>query len=81
MSRTTSKSLCRIDVKSVREMLSLSNNFPINPKSFNEQALIELYTNCETEIRCQFLSSILKFGQSLEGLFLPYNVSIFRDEV
>ena len=27
------------------------------------------------------MSSILKVGQSLEGLFFPYNVSIFRDEV
>ena len=40
-----------------------------------------MYKNCETEVRCKFLSSILKNGQSLDGLFLPYNVHIFRDEV
>ena len=81
MSRATSKILYRVNVKSIHEVLSLPDNFPVIPESFNEQVLIELYKNCETEIRCQFLSSILKVGQSLEGLFLPYNVSIFRDEV
>ena len=62
-------------------MLSLLESFPVNPESFNEQVLIELYKNCKTEVRCQFLSSILKVGQSLEGLFLPYNVNIFKDEI
>ena len=81
MSRTNSKILCRIDEKVVRKVLSLPDNFPVNPESFNEQVLIELYKNCETEIRCQFLSSILKVVQLLEGLFFPYNVSIFIDEV
>ena len=40
-----------------------------------------MYKNCRTEVRFQFLSSILKDGQSLEGLFLPYNVNIFKEEV
>ena len=40
-----------------------------------------MYKNCRTEVRCQFLSNILKDGQSLEGLFLPYNVNIFKEEV
>jgi len=81
MSHTTSKILCRIDAKYVRGMLSLPDSFPVNLKSFNEQVLIELYKNCKTEVKCQFLSSILKVGQLLEGLFLPYNVNIFKDEV
>ena len=81
MSHTTSKILCRVDMKSVRRMLSLPDIFPLNHEFFNEQVLIELYKNCKTEVRCQFLSSILKVGQSLEGLFLPYNVNIFKDEV
>ena len=46
MSRTTSKILCRIDVKSVHEMLSLLDIFPVNPESFNEQVPIELYKIC-----------------------------------
>ena len=81
MSHTNSKLLCRIDVKYVRGMLSLPDSFPVNPKSFNEQVLIELCKNCQTEVRCHFLSNILRVGQSLEGLFLSYNVSIFKDEV
>ena len=40
-----------------------------------------MYKNCETEVRCKFLSSILNEGQSLDGLFLLYHVHIFRDEV
>ena len=40
-----------------------------------------MYKICKTEVICQFLSSILKDGQSLEGLFLPYNVNIFKEEV
>ena len=70
-----------INAKSVHGMLSFPDSFPVNPESFNEQFLIELYKNCKTEVRCQFLSIILKVGQSLEGLFLPYNVNIFKDEV
>ena len=31
MIRTTSKILCRIDTKSVHEVLSLPNHFPVNP--------------------------------------------------
>ena len=81
MSHTTSKILCRIDAKSVHGMLSLPHSFPVNLESFNEQVLIELYKNCKTEVRCQFLSSILEVGQSLEGLFLRYNVNIFNDKV
>ena len=81
MSHTTSKILCIIAVKCVHGILSLPDSFPVNPESFNEEVLIELYKNCKTEVKCQFLSSILKVGQSLEGLFLPYNVNIFKDEV
>ena len=40
-----------------------------------------MYKNYETEVRCKFLSSILNEGQLLDGLFLPYPVHIFRDEV
>ena len=76
-----SKIPCRIDAKSVRSILSLPDSFPVNSESFNEQVPIELYKNCKTKVKCQFLSNILKFGQSLEGLFLPYNVNIFKDEV
>ena len=81
MSHTTSKILGRFDAKSIRGMLSLPHSFPINPKSFNEKVLIELHTYCKTEVKYQFLSSILQVRHSLEGLFLPYNVNIFKDEV
>ena len=33
MSHTTSKILCRVDTKSILEVLSLPHNFPINTKS------------------------------------------------
>ena len=70
-----------VDKKNIRGVLSLPDNFPDNCESLNEQVLIQLYKNCRTEVRCHFLSSILKDGQSLEGLFLPYSVNIFKDEV
>ena len=47
----------------------------------NELILAELFKSCETEVCCQFLSNILKEGQSLDGLFLPYPVHIFKNEV
>ena len=81
ISRTTSKILCRVDAKIVRGILSLPDSFPDNCESLNEPFLVEMYKNCETEVRCQFLSNILKEGQSLEGLFLPYNVNIFKKYV
>ena len=47
----------------------------------NDLILAELFKKCEAEIRCQFLSNILKEGQSLDGIFLPYPVHIFKNEV
>ena len=81
MSRTKSKILCKVDAKTVRGLLSLPDNFLDSCESLNEHALIEMYKNCRTEVRCQFLSNILKHGQSLEGIFMPYNVDIFKKEV
>ena len=81
MSRSASKILCKIDASVVRENLSLPENYPVNRESVNEFVLAEFFKNCESESRCQFLSSILKEGQSLEGLFLPYPLHIFRTEV
>ena len=77
MSHTTSKILCKVDAKTVHRIL----NLPDNCESLNESVLVEMYKSSKNEVRCQFLSSILKDGQSLEGLFLPYNVNIFKKEV
>ena len=81
MSHTTSKILCKVDAKTIRGILILPDNFPDSYESLNEKVLIEMYKKCRNEVRCQFLSSILKDGQSLEVLFLPYNVNIFKKEV
>ena len=81
MSHTTSKIFCKIDAKSILGILNLHDNFPDNCESVNESVLVEMYKGCKIEIRCGFLSSILNEGQSLEGLFLPYNVNIFKKEV
>ena len=81
MSHTTSKILCKVDAKTICMILSLPDNFPDRCESLNERVLIQMYKNCRIEVRCQFLSSILKDGQSLEGLFVPYNVNIFKEEV
>ena len=81
MSHTTSKILCKVDAKAVHGILNLPDNFPDNSESLNESVLVKMYKSCKTEFRCQLLSSILKDGQSLEGLFLPYNVNIFKKEV
>ena len=70
MSHTTSKILCKVDAKTVRGILNLPDNFPDNCESSNELVLVEMYKSCKSEVRCQFLSSIQKDGQSLEGLFL-----------
>ena len=78
MSHTMSKILCKVDMKTVHGILSLPNNFPNCCESLNEQVLTEMHKNCRPKVRYQFLSSILKHGQSLEGFFLPYNVNIFK---
>ena len=81
MSHSTSKILCNIDAKTIRGVLNLPDSFPDNCESMNESVLVEIYKSCKTEIRCEFLSSILDEGQSLEGLFLSYNIHIFKKEV
>ena len=59
----------------------MPENYPDNRESVNESVLAEFYKKCETEIHCQFLSSILKEGEYLDGLSLPYLVHIFKNEV
>ena len=78
---STSKILCKIDSQVIRENLNFPANYPDSREPVNESIFVEVYKNCETEVRCKFLSSILNEGQSLDGLFLPYHVHIFRDEV
>ena len=81
MRHTTSKILCKVDAKAIHGIINLPDSFPDYCESLNESVLVEMYKSCKTKIRCQFISSILKEGQSLEGLFLPYNVDIFKKDV
>ena len=81
VSQSTSRILCKIDVNVIRENLNFPDNYPDCHEPVNESILAELYKNCGTEAHCKFLSSILNEGQSLDGLFPPYHVRIFRDEV
>ena len=78
-SRSTSRVLCRINAKVICENLNFPDSYPDNREPVNESILAELYKNCRTEIRCKFLSSVLKEGQSLDGLFLPYHVHVFKN--
>ena len=73
--------LCKINAKVIRENLNLPDSYPDSREPVNELILIELYKSCGTEVRCKFISNILKEGQSLDGLFLPYHVHIFKNEV
>ena len=79
--RSMSMILCRIDAKSIHGFLNLPDNYPDSRESVNKSILAEVYRSCKTEIRCEFLSSILNEGQSLEGLFFPYHIHIFKEEV
>ena len=81
MSHTTLKILCKVDAKSIHGIINLPDNFPDNCESLNEPVLVKMYKSCKTEVRCQFISSILKDGESLEGIFLSYNVNIFNKDV
>ena len=45
------------------------------------QSLLNSTRNVKLKTRCQFLSNVLKDGQSLDGFFLPYSVHIFKSEV
>ena len=71
MSHSTSRILCKVNAQVIHENLNLPENYPDNRESVNESTLAKFYKKCETETRCQFLSSILKDGQSLDGFFLP----------
>ena len=81
VSHSTSKILCKNDAKTIHGILNLPDSFPNNGESVNEFVLVKVYKGCKTEIRCEFLSSILNEGQSLEGIFLPYSIHIFKKEV
>ena len=78
MSHSTSKILCWIDAKTIRGFLNLPDSFPDSGESVNESILAEVYKGCKTEIWCEFLSTILNEGQSLEGIFFPYSIHIFK---
>ena len=75
-----SRILCKIDAKVICENLNFPDNYPNSREPVNESILSEVYKNCGTEVRCKFLSSILNEDQSLDGIFPPYHVCIFRDE-
>ena len=81
MSQSTSRILCKINAKVIYENLNFPDSYPDCHEPVNESILAELYKSSGTEVRCKFLSNILKEGQSLDGLFLPYYVHIFKDEV
>ena len=76
-----SKILGRIDAKSIHGFLNLPDSLTDSGESVNESILAEVYKGCKTEIRCEFFSSILNEGHSLERLFLPYSIHIFKEEV
>ena len=78
MSQSTSRILCKINAKFIRENINFPDSYPDSRELVNESILAEFNKNCETEIHCLFLSSILKEGQSLNGIFLPYPVHIFK---
>ena len=63
MRHTTSKILCKVDAKAIHGILNLPDSFLDNCESLNESVLVEMYKSCKTEVRCQFMSSILKEGQ------------------
>ena len=81
VSQSTSRILCKVSATVIREKLSLPENCPDSREAVNESILAESYKKCEAETRCRFLSSVLKDGQSLDGIFLPYPVHIFKSEV
>ena len=81
VSQSTSQILCKIDAKVIHENLNLPDSYPDQREPVNELILAELFRSCETEVRFQFLSNILKEAQSLDGLFLPYPMHIFKNEV
>ena len=81
MSQSTSRILCKINAKVIHENLNLPDSYLDNHEPVNESILVELYKSCVTEVRCKFLSSILKEGQSLDGIFLPYHIQVFKNEV
>ena len=78
MSQSTSRILCKVNATVIRENLNLPDSYPDSRESVNESVLVEFYKKCEIEVRCQFLSSVLKYGQYLDGFFLPYPVHIFK---
>ena len=54
--------LCRVNLQSIRESLGLFKAFPQNYESFNESDITRIYRECDSEVKSQFLSNILKPG-------------------
>jgi hypothetical protein len=76
-----SKILCRVNSQVIRDSLGLFHPFPQNFVSFDEVELTRVYKECSLETKNEFLSKILKPGQSIEGLSLPCDVNIFQESV
>ena len=81
VSRSASKILCKIDASAIRGNLSLPESYHVNRESVNESVLAKFFKSCNDDARSRFLSSILKEGQSLEGITFPYPLHIFRTKV
>ena len=59
----------------------MPKNYPDSREVINESVLVELYKKSEAETRCKFLSSVLKDGQSVDGVSIPYPMHMFKSEV
>ena len=81
MNKNTTRILCQVNENVICELLNVPENFPGNPEVFSEETLVQLYRECNSEVKNVFLSEILKTGHSVENLVLPLNVNIFWEEV
>jgi len=59
----------------------LSHQFIENAKSYDEVETLNKFKNYNREVKSQFLSQILKVGQTIEGLNPPFKVQMFLDLV
>ena len=81
MNSSTNKILCWVNAKTIYEVLGLPEIFPKNTESFIEEVLVKLYGEYKSQDRPNFLSQILKDGQTHESLTFPLNVNIFQKDV
>ena len=81
MNANGTKFLCQVNSQEIQDSLGLLYSISKNVESFDEMEITRVFRESNVEVKSHFLSKILKLGQYVTILSLPYEIYIFQENV